>query len=402
MNATWVVARYHFKREVFKKAFLLTLFSLPLFLLFIYGFARLIESFQDAPTHLGVVDPGGFLKVHSLPGRDAPPELQFFASQEDAVAALEADDGSLHAVYVLPAAYPADRTVQLLYNEYPTGSIQEYFADLLRANLLADKPPDLAQRVIDGSEILIRATATHREFPASNPTTSLFIPLILAVVYIFSIIPVAGIMMGSLGEEKANRTIEVIITSISPRSLLGGKILAVTGVALLQITVWLGMLALAVWIGGAFLGVPWLQDVQVSWRDAAAIGVLAVPGYAFYGATLVMFGSLIDDAETLQQASGLVMLPLFLPVYVLPALLETPDSPLALALSLIPLTSVQTIGIQSIFMEVPLGRLALAAVVSSLCAAGMVWLAARAFRLGLLRYGKRIRFGELFRRGKAA
>lgn len=399
MNALREVAIYHFKREVFKKSYIMTLLSLPLFLALSIGLGMLIARVKTADIRIGVVDPAGFFRTTSLEGREDTAELVFIESRDAAENMLREDPESLQAIYILPADYPQSRDVEVLYHEFPPSSVQDYIVDILRYNLLEGQPEALRSRLIDGQEMTLRASSVNREYPAGNPTAELFIPLILAVIYIFTIVPVAGIMVGALGDEKINRTIEVIVTSISPRTMIQGKILAVSGIALLQVTVWVFFFITAAWISGAWFDMAAFQDITVHWRDVGAIVSLAIPGFVFYSAVLVMIGSLIDDAESLQQIGGLVFFPLFLPIYVLPVIMEQPNSTLALVFSFLPFTSVQTVGLQSLFMEVPFWRIAASTGASWLIAAGTVWLASRAFRLGMLRYGKRLRLKDLF--GKA-
>jgi ABC-2 type transport system permease protein len=92
-------------------------------------------------------------------------------------------------------------------------------------------------------------------------------------------------------------------------------------------------------------------------------------------------------------------IPLFLPLYVLPVLITQPEGTLALVFTYLPVTSVMTVGFLSIFREVPTHQIALSAGISALSGLGIVWLAARAFRIGMLRYGKGIRLREVFGRG---
>ena len=402
MNATWVVAVYHFKREVFKKSYIMTLLSLPLFLALTIGLGMLIARVTTNDGSIGVVDPAGFIRTTSLEEQEDGAGLIFFDSRESAVARLKEDPDSIQMIYILPPDYPQNRDVEMLYKDFPSSSTQGYFTDILRENLLTGQPEALRHRMIDGQRVTIRATAVNREYPAGEPTADLFIPLMLAVIYIFTIVPVAGIMVGALADEKVNRTIEVIVTSISPKTMIQGKILAVSGIALLQVTVWVIFFIIAAWVSGNWFDMTFFQDISVNWRDVLAIGLLAVPGFVFYSAVLVMLGSLINDSESLQQVGGLVFLPLFLPIYILPMLMENPNSALALTFSFLPFTSVQTVGLQSLFMEVPWWRIAASTGVSWLITGGMMWLAARAFRLGMLRYGKRLRLKELFVKAPAA
>ena len=402
MSPIRLVAEHHFRRTVFRRGYLLTLLSMPLFLAFVIGMSWVAASVEDDSYTVGVVDPGGFLKTTVVPGWDGDEVAVLrFESEAAALAALEAENDPVNGVFLLPADYPEDMAVELVVLGGLDFSARSYFAELLQTNLLEQNLPDLTERVLAGSDIVVRATESKREFPASNPTAGLFVPLMAAVIYVFTIFPITGIMVGALGEEKANRTVEVLITSISTRDLISGKILAVVGIALLQISAWSLFFAGAIWLGGNVLDITWLQNMTVPWRDVGVIALLALPGFLFFGAGLVLVGSLIDDAETLQQVGGFMTVPLFLPLYVLPAILETPDGTVAQIFSYLPFTNVLTIGFLSIFQEIPAWRIALSGGIALTSGLGLAWLAGRAFRIGMLRIGKRVRLKELFRRTNA-
>ena len=374
--------------------------SLPLFLAFIIGLVYLMTYVHEGNIRLGIVDPAGFLRVTSLDGREDIAQIIVFETAEAAEVQLMDEKNPLTAVYYLPEDYPNTIQIEMVYTDWPSSDARDYFTDLLRYNLLAGQPEALVNRVIEGQHLTFHATEYNREFADDRMTADMFIPLGLSVMYIFTIVPVASIMLGALGEEKVNRTIEVIMTSISPKQMITGKILAVSGIALLQVSIWLIFAVLAIWVSSTWFDMEFFQNIQVRWRDVLALVLLAIPGYLFYSSALVMLGSVIDDEEALQQAGGLVFIPLFLPMYVLPILMEQPESVVATVFSILPITSVQTVGLQSTFFEVPTWRIWVSAGSSMLIALGTIWLASRAFRMGMLRYGKRIRIFELF--GKAA
>jgi ABC-2 type transport system permease protein len=190
---------------------------------------------------------------------------------------------------------------------------------------------------------------------------------------------------------------EVVITSVSAGRLMAGKILGGVGIALLQLLVWLACLALFVFVGGTLLGVEWLQNIDPNWRDVALVAIVALPVYLLLAALTTVLGATLVEAQEVQQLGGLALILLFLPVYLLVPLIQEPSGPLALVFSFFPSTSVVTIALRSLLIEVPAWQAGVAAAIALACALGMVWLAGKAFRLSMLRYGQRVRLGELFR-----
>jgi ABC-2 type transport system permease protein len=90
-----------------------------------------------------------------------------------------------------------------------------------------------------------------------------------------------------------------------------------------------------------------------------------------------------------------------MPFYILPVLISDPNGVVAQVFTYLPVTSVMTVGFQSIFRELPASKVLGAFSISLVSGLILVWLAAQAFHLGMLRYGKRFRLRELFRRRTA-
>jgi len=180
-----------------------------------------------------------------------------------------------------------------------------------------------------------------------------------------------------------------------------GEIVGALGIALMQLAVWLVCLAGAVWVGGGLLGIGWLQDVNPNWRDVLAIVAVALPTYLFMAALMTIVGSTFTDVQEAQQAGPFFFFLLFLPTYLAIPLIQHPHSPLSVGLSLLPVTSVMTIAIRSLFLQVPAWEIAASAAIASACGVLAVWLASKAFRMSLLRYGQRLKWRDLFARRPA-
>jgi ABC-2 type transport system permease protein len=265
---------------------------------------------------------------------------------------------------------------------------------------VADEAPAAAERLLAGTTVTIISTESGREYPnGGDPTLGLFFPLIAAVFFIFLMITTAGYMTSVLVEEKVNRTVEIVFTSISTGRLMTGKILGALGIAGLQLAVWLLFLAGAIVVGGQVLDIGWMQDLSLNWRDVLAVIVVALPTYFFAATLMALIGSMLADTMEAQQAASLSMIFLFLPIYLIVPVIGNPDGLLAQALTFFPLTSLLTLGMRSLVMVVPTWQVAVAAVTALLGSLFLVWLASRAFRLSMLRYGQRLRLRELLRRG---
>lgn len=120
-------------------------------------------------------------------------------------------------------------------------------------------------------------------------------------------------------------------------------------------------------------------------------------------AAAVMFalGATVVEPQEGQAIGSLLFMGLMAPVYALMAIANDPNGAVAVALSLLPLTSVLTFGLRNMLAVVPAWQLLASVGIQTICAIGALWVAGRAFRLGMLRYGQRLRLGEILRRAKA-
>jgi ABC-2 type transport system permease protein len=393
----WLIAQYHFLQEARKRSFLFLLFALPLFLAFSAGMGWVFSVVHSERTTLGYVDPGGLLADLGAGPEEPDVTLVRFETEADAHRALEA--GEVDAYYLLPAegAPPAGRPASLVYFEAPPWTAARYFENLVRRNHMAGQPALLTERLVSGASVTVRATRSNREFPNGDPTVAHFLPLIAAAIFSFLVLTTFGYLGEAVVAEKENRTMEVVITSVSAGRLMTGKILGGVGIALLQLLVWLVCLALFVFVGGTVLGIEWLQNIDPGWRDVANVVVVALPVYLLLAALTTILGATLVETQEVQQLGGLAFFVLFVPIYLLVPLIQDPNSPLALAFSFFPFTSVVTIALRSLLVEVPGWQVALSAAIALVCALLMVWLAGKAFRLSMLRYGQRVRWGELLR-----
>ena len=395
MSKTWLIARHHFGQETSKRSFLLVLFSLPLFLIFTIGMGYVFARMDDDSVTLGVVDQAHLLVDTALQTKKNDVQLIFFETPETARAALEAEQ--VDAYYVIAADYADTGRAELVYFESPSYKGVRHFENIVRFNLMADQPPAVVNRLLSGANVTVRAIESKRDFPADGPGVGHFVPLIAAAMFVFLVLTTSGYMMEVVVTEKENRTMEIVLTSVSPAQMMTGKITGALGIALLQLLVWVTFFAGAVWLGGSILEIGWLQNIEFNWRDVLMVVVVALPAYLFLAALMTVVGATLVEDQEAQQAGGLFFLPLFLPIYLMVPITRALNGPLSLGLSFFPITSVMTIGIRSIFMEIPVWQIATSAVISLASGVAAVWLTGKAFRMSMLRYGKRLRWRELLK-----
>jgi len=200
----------------------------------------------------------------------------------------------------------------------------------------------------------------------------------------------ASYLLRSVADEKENRVIEVILSSVTARDLLTGKLIGLAGVGLTQVAVWVLMGAVpALLIFHRFVRIP-----------AAALGMFAVYftlGFALYATLMAGIGALGTSYRESQQIAGGVSFMAFSPFFVLMPILQSPNGVLAQVLSYIPFTAPLTLVLRTSVTDVPLVQSMAAILIMVVTIYFIHRLSVRLFRFGLLIYGKRPSFGETLR-----
>jgi ABC-2 type transport system permease protein len=268
----------------------------------------------------------------------------------------------------------------------------------MQINQLTDLAPNLAQRAVAGSNLIIRwpedAPGGAREFSHVTFFNNL-VPLVVAMAFVFLLFSSSGYLMSAIVEEKENRTMEVVMTSISSNQLMVGKVVGILAVTLTQAVGWALFAVLAVWAGGHWLGLTALQHVRVDPGLLALTTAISAPVFVMLAALMTTVGATMAGAEEAQQVTGILILPFMVPLWLLQPLLESPDGVISVFLSLFPPTSVTAMSIRLVFSQVPSWQIWACLGLSTVSALGALWLAGRAFRLGMLRYGKPLSLREL-------
>jgi ABC-2 type transport system permease protein len=187
---------------------------------------------------------------------------------------------------------------------------------------------------------------------------------------------------------------EIVITSLRPLELVAGKIMGLTLLSLTQFAIWTvgGILALFL----AFSDQIDLQGLVIPWGSLLWGVLLIVPGYFLYAILAAGLGIIAGDAQQAQQLAGIMSFLGLAPIYILAPVLTNPDGPLAVGLTLFPLTSPSVTLLRTVFTQVPAWQMigALAILLGSLALS--VWVTTRLFRAAMLNYGKALRPRDLW------
>ena len=253
------------------------------------------------------------------------------------------------------------------------------------------------------------------------------------LIYFFIFMYGAQVMRGVM-EEKSSRIVEVIVSSVKPFQLMMGKVVGVALVGLTQFLLWI-ILTLVLIMGAQMLlvgdsGSSSSQEIAQSVMESRTGGTMqeldiseleqvfqdisgaieSVPvglligsflffflgGYLLYASLFAAIGSAVDNETDTQQFMLPITIPLILGIFVMINAMQAPHAPLAFWFSIIPLTSPIVMMVRIPF-GVPAWELALSASLLILCFLGTIWLAGKIYRTGILMYGKKVNYAELWK-----
>lgn len=228
--------------------------------------------------------------------------------------------------------------------------------------------------------------------------------LMVMAVYLAVILFAAAVMRGVL-EEKRDRIVEVLLSSVRARQFITGKVLGIGLASLLQMMVWVGFAAAALVFGPGLAeryghSLPPIPDVSAT--VAAAFLFFFATGFLLYAAMFAAAGAIATTDQEANQLQFPVTVPLLIGFFMAYTVMVDADSTLAVAGTLIPWTAPVVIPFRSVMTDIPLSEYLAAAVFMILAVVGTMWVAAKIYRIGVLSTGKKPTLKELARWIRAA
>jgi ABC-2 type transport system permease protein len=226
----------------------------------------------------------------------------------------------------------------------------------------------------------------------------IFAGLLIIPSFIYGLETMRGIV-----QEKSERIVEVLVSSMSPRQLLTGKILGIAAVGLTQVTVWLTIIAAVGTFGAASAMVAGF-DVSQFLRPMVFVyfALFFVLGYLTFVCIYAIAGAACNTDKEAQQLVAPIQMVMMLPWFVMFAIITNPDSSFSVALSLAPVYGPITMFVRTLVSEPPVWHILVSIGVSIVTIAVFFYVTAKIFRVGILSYGKRPTIPELWRWIKVA
>lgn len=409
MNKAFTVARFEYLEKVRSKAFLISLFLMPLIMIAFGIVPSLLASRPDTePRTIGVIDYSGEIleplsklleERYKLPNgqpnyvlRNINPFNNLDADVVKQEAINMVTKNEIEGFLIIPATIASDTIVD--YRSISVGNFRttERLSKAIK-DVLVDKK--LKQRGLDPALIkeltspfelnVIKLSKTGEEEEAGF-TEVFFTSYIFLMMLFFLILTSGQLLVRSVIEEKTNRLVEVLMSSCSPRDLMIGKILGLSGLGFTQLGFW-GLMGLAIALKSGV--------TMIAGPSALLLGVYFIIGWLLYAAIFVAAGSPVSTEQEAQQLTSYLSLLLVMPMMVAIPVMQDPDALYVKILTMIPLLTPTMMAIRIPIQMPSLIEILVSLSILTASAYGMMWVAGKVFRTAMLAYGKRPSIKEL-------
>jgi ABC-2 type transport system permease protein len=393
MRNIFLVMRHELVTTLGKRSFWVMTFLFPALILTLsVGMqtvgTKAIEEAEEAAssiegsssgTPIGYVDESGVLA--SLPEWVPDGYLEPYPNLDSAKAALEA--GAISQYYLIPSDFFATGELVLVdknFQPFRSSGNAEIFENILNDALIEKDPL---------GAILLNPTPHingHALAPPSGPDEddpfSYIVPLATLFIFFFIITTSGGFLLSSVTKEKENRTAEILLVCLEPRQLMVGKVIGLGVVALFQMSIWLGGALFALDRSSQLFSTVATFTLPPGFVLWAILFFLL--GYFLYASILGSIGVLAPNSREGSQFTFVAILPLLVPLWFNYTFTESPDGPVAVFLSLFPLTAPSSMMTRLTIGSVPIWQILVSLVGLAATAYLFVILAARLFRADTL------------------
>lgn len=396
MNKLWLVVQREYLYNLLRKSFIFTAFVLPL--LIMGGMYLTIQLTEDSFSNenlkdysqVGYVDHANLLETV-----DDPAYTRFIAYESEEAVRVAFEDESLNAYFIVPEDYLQTGEISYFDKKGIPFALQEEIEDFLRLGVAALAPPDIPVERLQNP-----ATTQVHIFDENEPINEdamigrFILPIVFAIVFIFTVITTSQFLMSGVVEEKENRIMEILITSIRPDQLLIGKVIGLGALALTQVVVWLGAGLL---IAAATDQLDFIQDMNFKPLEVGLMLAYFLLSFLLFAGIMVGVGASVTAEQEARQFASVFVLLVVSPTWFIAAFINSPEGAIATFFSLFPFTAPVT----NLFL-IGLGEVRdwqiIASLVILLISIGVVlWASVKIFHAGMLMYGQRLGLKQLRR-----
>jgi len=404
MSKIALITKHEFLAVVRRKSFVIMTLLFPVIALIAMGAFQLIQNLGDDTEEIQAI---GYIDEIGIFTDDTDQSnivLVYYDSEDEAQSALT--DGDIKEYFIIPEEYVTTGLISRFTLEReleaPGETIWVMKSFLLGNLLKGETSQEIAERVKNPMWLqTTRLTETGEIASEQGGFESFLVPYIFGILLLIAIFTSSGYLLQGLGEEKENRIMEILLSSVSPRQLITGKVIGLGAAGLVQILVWLVSAPLLVQLASSTIG-GFISQIQIPTNFLALGIVYFILGYLIYAVLMAGVGSISPTAREGQQMSVLFTLFGVAPFWFMPLLMQHPEHVLAKILTIFPLTAPL-----SVMLRLGLADIEVWELVTSICLLIIsiivgLWLSAKVFRTYLLMYGKRPNLREIVKSIRSA
>jgi ABC-2 type transport system permease protein len=415
MRKIWLVAQREFLENVRTKSFWIGVFIFPVILGMSIAVPTLLEKTKSA-RRFAVLDRSGWVLDAVRP--QLPQAARRFvlvdvgldpndAAAEERLNRMVLDEELFGYFIIGPDPVQTAAGSQYLSRNLTDADLRDWFGDLVTAQVRARR---IAQENIDAAvaewiQAAVRfearkvTRAGEAEDVSAQDQIRQWAPIGFVYLLWVAVFTISQMLLTNTVEEKSNRIIEVLLSSVSPLELMGGKIAGIAQTGLALIAAWIVSFLVIIRIVPPMLGAPAAIDFTVVTRDPVYLTSFVayfVMGYLFFAALLVGIGAVCNTLKEAQNLMGPITILLIIPLFAMMPITRDPNGSLAKVLSFIPpftpfVMMNRAAGPPALWEYAATSALMLVSIVVAL------WAAAKVFRIGVLLTGKPPKLSEIFR-----
>ena len=399
MDKTLLIFRHEFLQTIKRKGFIILTLIIPVLALLAIGIFQIVSGIAKPPTEvtkIGYVDEAGGFDQFTTQGNIV---MVGFDNAEAATSSLINND--INEYFIIPQNYISTGIISrftIRKELMPAAATKSAIENFLSNNLLAGKVPDPVISRLEAPLTLFTITLTVSGdiAPEQGGWVNFIIPGVFSVLLALSIIFSSTYMLLGLGEEKENRLIEILLSSVSTRQLITGKVLGIGAAGLVQVLVWVASLPLVLNLASSSIG-GFLSSIEIPAYLPVLGVVYFILGYLVFAVLSTAFAAISTTVREGQGMASIFTLFQVAPFWFASLLLAFPNSPVWVVFSIFPFSAPVLMMLRLGVSGVPAWQLAASITVLVLSIIGGMLLAAKLLRTYILMYGKRPNLGEITR-----
>ena len=423
-----IIIRREYMERVTKKSFIITTLLMPVIMLGLMMAPVLIAMFSESDNrNILVIDNSADTISSRLQNT---PTLTFLPQNISVDSARRVE--SVDAVLVIPESiYDNGATLQIYTNGASSMEVESaitgQFNDIIESQRLKNYNIDDLDEIISAvhSDVKLQSLRNDEDATESSTMLSYMLGLILTLMLYMCLLLYGQMVMTSIIEEKNNRVLEIVVSSVRPTQLMLGKICGIGLVAITPIVIWGVLLsAMSAFVLPAVLPAGVSADMAALSAEGASANIntdlellqalsmlgnvayiiqlfgllllFLIGGFMLYSAIYAAIGSAVDNIQDAGQLQSIVVFPIIIGIVVAMQAASDPGSSMAMWTSMIPFTSPMVM-MARIPFGIPAWEIAVSLIILVISFFIVVWFAAKIYRVGIFMYGKKPSFKELIR-----